>query len=223
MVNGHGPYRFLVDTGANVDLIESDLATSIGLELDTTGMNSHQPAVRPEYLEVPGMKSIGFRSGRRVSCSYSPIFRLFIISRHRSEGCWGNLFYRPLTMFSTCATNGSSLENETGKELACSSRWSTRGRTIETNLGWLVLDSGTRSVVLFGVTASDVTQSVRTLSGSVETGTVSTKLMIGGTVFWRGEATAAPRQTKETEDGLLPIRLFKTVYVCNSEGFIVVN
>jgi hypothetical protein len=25
-VNGHGPYRFLVDTGTNVNLIETDLA-----------------------------------------------------------------------------------------------------------------------------------------------------------------------------------------------------
>jgi hypothetical protein len=47
--------------------------------------------------------------------------------------------------------------------------------------------------------------------------------MIEGTAFWRGEATAAPRQAKETVDGLLPVGIFKTVYVCNSEGFIVVN
>ena len=30
-VNGHGPYRFLVDTGSNVDLIEPKLAHRIGL------------------------------------------------------------------------------------------------------------------------------------------------------------------------------------------------
>ena len=30
-VNGHGPYRFLLDTGTNVDLIETKLARSIGL------------------------------------------------------------------------------------------------------------------------------------------------------------------------------------------------
>src|SRR5580704_16826417 len=30
-VNGHGPYKFLLDTGTNVDLIETKLAQSIGL------------------------------------------------------------------------------------------------------------------------------------------------------------------------------------------------
>jgi hypothetical protein len=30
-VNGHGPLRFLVDTGTNVNLIDADLARSIGL------------------------------------------------------------------------------------------------------------------------------------------------------------------------------------------------
>src|ERR1700722_4750339 len=30
-VNGHGPYRFLVDTGTNVNLMDTNLARSIGL------------------------------------------------------------------------------------------------------------------------------------------------------------------------------------------------
>ena len=30
-VNGHGPYRFLIDTGANMNLIESDLAEKMSL------------------------------------------------------------------------------------------------------------------------------------------------------------------------------------------------
>jgi hypothetical protein len=32
-VNGHGPYRFLVDTGANVNLIETHLARKIGMSV----------------------------------------------------------------------------------------------------------------------------------------------------------------------------------------------
>jgi hypothetical protein len=31
-VNGHGPYRFLLDTGTNMNLIESGLARKIGME-----------------------------------------------------------------------------------------------------------------------------------------------------------------------------------------------
>jgi hypothetical protein len=31
-VNGHGPYRFLLDTGSNVNLIETDLARKIGMK-----------------------------------------------------------------------------------------------------------------------------------------------------------------------------------------------
>ena len=91
---------------------------------------------------------------------------------------------------------------------------------VSTNLGWLVLDSGTKTVFLFGVKAGEATQSVRTLSGSLETGTVPTKIMIGDTNLWHGEAIAVQRQAKEAGDGLMPINIFKAVYVCNSAGYI---
>jgi hypothetical protein len=96
-------------------------------------------------------------------------------------------------------------------------------RRFATSLGRLVLDSGTKWAVLFGVESTEVTHMVRTLSGSMSTGTVHTKLMIEGKTIWIGDAIAAPRQAKESGDGLMPVSLFKAVYVSNTDGYIVFN
>jgi hypothetical protein len=64
---------------------------------------------------------------------------------------------------------------------------------------------------------------VKTLAGSAESGTVFPKILIGDTEIWRGQAMAVPRQAKETGDGLLPIYFFRSIYVCNSESYIVFN
>jgi hypothetical protein len=45
--------------------------------------------------------------------------------------------------------------------------------------------------------------------------------LIDGRTFWHGDAVAVPRQEDIGVAGLLPIALFRSVYICNSEGYVV--
>src|SRR5215475_14394662 len=52
-VNGHGPYRFLLDTGANVNLMETQLAKSIGI----------QPTLQNELSSASGSAAVSGADG----------------------------------------------------------------------------------------------------------------------------------------------------------------
>jgi hypothetical protein len=96
---------------------------------------------------------------------------------------------------------------------------------LSTSLGEMILDSGAARSVLFGVQPDrglGVAREFQTITGSQQIGVVSVKaLVIEGRTIWRGDAVAIPNRPEPGVDGLMPIRLFKTVYVCNSEGYVV--
>jgi hypothetical protein len=87
------------------------------------------------------------------------------------------------------------------------------------------LDSGTNQVVLFRVhpdSAFGRTGELRTFAGSQRAGLASSRaLIIDGRKMWSGDAVAMPGSTEPGVDGLMPLNLFKTIYVCNSEGYVV--
>jgi hypothetical protein len=92
-------------------------------------------------------------------------------------------------------------------------------------LGALILDSGAERVVLFGVepdTAATERGELRTVTGVRSIGMAFSKpLNIDGRKIWRGDAVAIPQRAEPGVEGLLPLRLFKAIYVCNSEGYLV--
>jgi hypothetical protein len=89
---------------------------------------------------------------------------------------------------------------------------------VSTNLGALVLDSGADRLVLFGMKAdlgvADELE-MRTFTGSQKIGMASSKLLtIAGRRIWQGSAVAIPNQPEPEVDGLLPLSLFRAIYVC---------
>jgi uncharacterized circularly permuted ATP-grasp superfamily protein len=84
------------------------------------------------------------------------------------------------------------------------------------------LDSGAAQLVLFGVDpdTQELTY-MRTVAGSQMVGTVSRRLIIEDRYVWHGDAIAMPKQAEPEVAGLMPTRLFKTIFVCNSEGYVV--
>jgi hypothetical protein len=96
---------------------------------------------------------------------------------------------------------------------------------VSTSLGDLILDSGASRLVLFGVEPNiglGGKREWRAVAGSQEVGVISIKpLVIEGRPIWRGEAVAIPNRSEPGVDGLLPLSLFKTIYVCNSEDYVV--
>jgi hypothetical protein len=62
-----------------------------------------------------------------------------------------------------------------------------------------------------------------TLTGSRDVGMVARKLAIEGRDIWRGDAVALPDRSETGIAGLMPLSLFRSVYICNSEGYVVLE
>ncbi len=220
-VNGHGPYRFLVDTGTNMNLIEEGLARKLGMAATFTD----------EVLSALGKVSMPGSDGNVIKLGAARAERQrFQFSRLDSlhsvwpdvHGVLGQWF---LSRFDyTMDLQGKRLEF--GKREPDGGRSlfrMTNGRTtVTTSLGDLVLDSGAANLILFGLNPGLGDQSdMLTLTGSQTVRTVARKLVIDGRSIWRGDAVAIPNQEEEGVSGLMPLNLFKSIYVCNSENYVV--
>jgi hypothetical protein len=96
---------------------------------------------------------------------------------------------------------------------------------LATNVGNLVLDSGTDTLVLFhaDTSKSPALLSIRTANGSAAVGSGSRlRIQIAGRQFLANEFLIAP-WSDVSEDGILPLGVFRAVYVSNSGGHIVAN
>jgi hypothetical protein len=223
-VNGHGPYRFLVDTGANVNLIDANLAQSIGLSVSS----------QTNVTSVSQNTSVPLSKGNQVVLdSIKAEEQEFLFSQLESihdlspdvQGLLGQSF---LSRFDyVLDLRGKTIAF--GKQERNGTRlpfWVSNGRpTVSTSLGDLILDSGANHLVLFGVdpeAGSGARNEMRTVAGSRLIGMVSSKaLIIDGRRLWHGNAVAIPNRAEQGVNGLMPLNLFKTVYVCNSDGYLV--
>jgi hypothetical protein len=222
-VNGNEPYRFLVDTGTNVNLIGADLAAKIG-------MNA---TFEVDLASSAGKTRTPGSDGNEVALdSVEADEQKFLISGlealHDSlpdvQGVLGEWF---LARFDyTLDMRGQRIEF--GKQ----DRNGTRTRfqminarpIISTSLGALALDSGTNRVVLFSSQAGGDrggTDLIKTVAGSQAVRILSGSLSIEGRKVWHGDAVAMPSRTEPGVNGLLPSGLFKVIFVCNSEGYVV--
>jgi hypothetical protein len=223
-VNGHGPYGFLVDTGTNVDLIDPHLAETIGL---TPTFRSELASSMGETI-VPGADGIEVRLGLVKADGQKFLFAGLEAIRHRWPDIQGVLGQWFLSNFDyTVDFRGKRLEFGKQDRTGTRSRFRLiNGRTaISTSLGVLILDSGADRLVLFGVQpniGSGLMSELRTVTRSQQIGMVFSKqLVIEGRKIWTGDAIAIPSRPEPGVDGLLPLSLFKIIYVCNSAGYIV--
>ena len=77
-------------------------------------------------------------------------------------------------------------------------------------------------MVRFGVRSADeATREMVTATGLTKVGTVFSTLRIDGRMLWRGEAIAVPASPESGADGLLPIALFRSIYVSNANGYLI--
>ena len=223
-VNGHGPYRFLVDTGANVSLIDTNLARSLGLsvssqtDVTSVGRNTSVPLSKGNQIALDSIKAEG---------------QEFLFSQLESvrdltpdvQGLLGQSF---LSRFDyVLDLRGKTIEF--GKQERNGTRLPFRmsnGRpAVSTSLGDLILDSGANHLVLFGVdpeAGPGARKEIRTVAGSRPIGMISAKpLIIDGRKLWHGDAVAIPNRAEQGVNGLMPLNLFKIIYVCNSDGYLV--
>jgi hypothetical protein len=220
-VNGHGPYRFLVDTGANVNLIENGLARTIGMHA-TFQVDLASAAGKTLMLGSDG-NEVNFDS---VKANGQKFLFSGLEAIHRClpdvQGVLGQWFLAGFDY--VLDLRGKRLDF--GKQSHSGMRAPFRmlnGRTVvATSLGDLVLDSGSARLILFGVDADNVDKGyLRTVAGSQMVGMRSSTLAIENRTMWRGDAVAIRNQAEPGVAGLMPVSVFKAIYVCNSEGYVV--
>jgi hypothetical protein len=222
-VNGHGPYRFLVDTGTNVNMIEVNLARSIGLTA----------TFRTQLTSSIGATSVSGGDGIEVLLDSAKaeaqgfLFLSLEAIHDITPDIQGVLGQEFLSRFDyTLDLKGKRLEfgKQDRKGTRAQFKMINAEPVVSTSLGDLILDSGARQLVLFGVHPDigyGLTGELRTATGSQQIGLVFGKpLIIEGRKISRGDAVTIPNRTPGV-DGLLPLSLFKAIYFCNSEGYVV--
>ena len=222
-INGQGPYRFLIDTGANTNLIAAGLAANIGVKA----------TFRTRFASVSGEKAALGSQGNAITLdSAQAIGQEFLLidtgsSRVFSGDVQGLLSQAFLARFDYRL----DLERKWlsfGEQAPAGTRsafQSINGRpAVSTSLGRLVLDSGAAAVVIGGAKiapASGARAELRSAAGPQTVTLRSARLVLEGRTIWKGNAVALPQRLDPGVDGLLPIRFFRSVYVCNSGGYIV--
>jgi hypothetical protein len=246
LVEGQGPFDFMLDTGTTTTILDADLARTLGLRaagavpvIDISDARS-VPRVRLRSLAVPGWAMAGIdvlcddlRHVRRVDSRVRGILGMDVLSPVNFVVSYD---YRRLDIEDggrpVTDWEGARLpfERSEGRILVRSQPASGRQR----GLGF-VLDSAANAVVLFG-DAGDFGGQVDpaadgmladTSSGRrlLEAG-VLRRLHVGGQVLADLPVVFAAKRSgmaARTEDGLLPTRLFRAVYFNNQDGFVILN
>ena len=221
-VNGFGPYRFLVDPGSSSNHLEPEIARSIGL----TATFRSELVASTGVSVVPGADGIEVSLGSVRAKEQTFLFGSLEAVHHFCKDIQGVLGQEFLSRFDYLLDlSGQRLEIGSPPVNVKGIRMPFRrlnGRPlVSTSLGPMLVDSGTQRVTMFGLRAPPVTGEIISMVGMVRVGTVSVSLLIGGRAFLHGEALAVPLQVEADVAGLLPVSLFRTVYICNSEGYIV--
>lgn len=218
-LNGHGPYRFLVDTGTQANQVEQQLARSIGL----------QPEYRVELVTAAGTTFA--RGGRGIEVAlgsvqagdqeflYLDLQGVRLISSD-IQGVLGQEFLARFDYLLNLKKRRLEFGDIEPEGIRVRFRTIDGAPSVFTSLGWLVLDSGADHLVLFGGETSQTTRLLWTASGFRGAGLSKPKsLVIEGQTVARAEAAVVPRQIGSQADGLLPGRLFSSIYVSNSKGY----
>jgi hypothetical protein len=195
-VNGHGPYAFVVDTGTTFNHLDPEIARSIGL----------RATFRGEVVSSSGIRFMPGASGVEVTLELihqenQSFFFAGMDTVHRLssdlQGVLGQAFFSGydylLDLKNRRFEIGKRGPGDPGPKKVRIPLRTVHGRpVIDTNLGPLVLDSGTNWITLFGVEAGEDTHEMVTMTGAVEVGFVFRTLFVGGHIFWRGNAIAGP-------------------------------
>ena len=221
-VNHHGPYRFMVDTATTFNHIEAGLARSIGLNetfrseltsslgiIPVSGGDGVEVALGSVQADQQTFLFAGMEAVHQLSPDIQGILGQAFLSRfdYLLDLHARRLEFGPLQP----GANGTQVpfRNLHGRPV------------VSTSLGELAVDSGVDWVILFGIEGSDMGRRLVTMAGSAAVASVFSKLRIEGRTFWRGDAVALRRAAEGDIAGLLPISMFRAVYICNSQGYAV--
>jgi hypothetical protein len=220
-VNGHGPYRFLVDTATTANHLEPELARAIGL------VATYRAELTSSVgkISAVGSDQVAVELGDARAEGQRFLFAGMEVVHQLAAGIQGILGQEFLSRFDYMLDlRGKRLSF--GAQEARGQRAPFRamnGRAaVATSLGDLVLDSGAIRVILFGVDPEGSGGGyMKTLAGSQLVGMAYRRLAIAGRSVWSGDAVALPNRNEPGVAGLMPVSLFRAVYICNSGSYAV--
>jgi hypothetical protein len=223
-LNGHGPYRFVVDTGEEGNQVDASIARRLGL----------LPTYRVELASVTGTTIVGGGLVAEVSLGSATALNQEILFTSLDgttglgrgiDGVLGQAFLshfdylldfanHRLVFGETMPQGGSRVGFET-----------IDGRpAINTSEGKLVIDSGTNVTILYrspAVQDGSVPSTLWTSSGQTSISrTQSLRLRIAGREY---QVSAVSTPSSLTEKGVLQATLFHAMFVSNSGRYVILD
>jgi hypothetical protein len=219
-VNGEGPLRFLIDTGAQSSAISDELAARLRL----------RPRERVEQVTAAGSRMVPLSCAlvslqgrsKTIEVVLGGIDRVKDVNK-TIDGVLGNNFFAGLR-FALDYRRGRLLLNAPVPAGPRVPFEAADGRIVVTTSidglpRRLVLDSGAPVPVLFEPrTTVPAVAMLRTHAGAVAGGGAKVVASIG-TRTKRLQAVIVPR--KQSVDGLLPASAFRSVFVDTADGFVI--
>ena len=233
-VDGRGPFRFLVDTGAQSTMIQASLASELKL----------QPEFRVELVTVngtrltPGAKLRTLRLGATVLPELEVLFHDLTEARRLDPAIRGVLGANALAHFDYSLTPRTGrLDTGTTRPLAgevipfsvVDGRITVQARMGREDLA-LALDSGASHMVLFRTPEAmakthAITTTVSTMDGArnVVPTVWTADMTFAGRLRIGMQPAAIVGQDEAKVEGLLPASLFKKIFVDHARRELVVE
>jgi predicted aspartyl protease len=230
VVDGQGPYDFLLDTGSTTSVVDQKLAKELGLKpLQKTVIRTASGTERVPIARIHEMR-VGSRSAQTVLVLVSKMDGV----RKLDKSIRGILGFNFLSRFRyTLDYRHQRLRFDSGAVAGARVPFDASGRSIVLAAGEsrLLLDTGATGVFLFRAEGLDVAVNARAVarvttnagrriskSGWLE------RLDIGGVSLAHVPVTLMPETGLERHaDGLLPGTLFDAIYFDHENGFVVLN
>jgi hypothetical protein len=222
-LNGQGPFRFLLDTGAETNQVDAALARKLGLtatfqvELQTASGATHSRGGRVSHV------SLGSAEASNQEFLFTNLDGLHTLSPDL-QGILGQEFLAHFDYTLDFHEHRLTFGPAPGAATHMPVRLVDGRMALSTSLGELVLDSGTDSLILFRSAVQPATGQIRGSSGETAAASLErlSELRIGGRVY-RLAKTAVEPQPGAHEAGLLPASLFRALFISNSGGYVVVD
>jgi hypothetical protein len=225
-LNGNGPHRFLLDTGAQTNQVDASIARKLGLapafqvDMVTTAGTIHVPG--GQVAEV----SLGSAAASNQKFLFTTLDGAHALSSE-IQGVLGEQFLAHFDylldfahhrlVFGQPAPDGG---NRVGFVTihGCPA--------IETSEGKLTLDSGANLLVLYRAAPSASVgpegASIRTAAGTASVLPIQgLRIRVAGREYHPSSAAASMRSALLGDDGILPASLFHAVFVGNSGKYVI--
>lgn len=221
-LNGHGPFRFVLDTGNQTNQIDRSLARKLRLpasfrsEMDTPGGSARVTGTAVDRV------SLGPLEARAQEFLITDGHALQALGPD-VRGILGQTFLRNFDYMLDLRHHRIAFGAQEPAGSRVGFRLVDGCMVLPSNLGDLMLDSGTDTLFLFRASPLLTNASIVTTAGGAQVAVGRAPVLrLGGREYTAAEASYRPLADAPAA-GLLPAGLFHALYVSNSQAYVVLN